>query len=33
MHGPQSLPSRYFTFAAAVVLCAAAAVAATFNHR
>src|SRR6516164_3337689 len=33
MYGPQLLPSRYYGLAAAVVLCAAAAVAATFDHR
>src|SRR5215472_343373 len=33
MHGPQLLPSRYYGLVAAVVLCAAAAVAATFDHR
>ena len=33
MHDLQLLPSRYYGLAAAVVLCAAAAVAATFDHR
>src|SRR6516225_1973922 len=33
MHGPQLLPSRYYGLVAAVVLCAAAAIAATVDHR
>jgi hypothetical protein len=33
MHRPQLLPSRYYGLAAAVFLCAATAVAATFDHR